>query len=107
MTTILDTLRAINAYPVPAATFERIATLRGLTLEDEITQPLLASTAYRLATADMLRWLADAPNISQGGQNYSFSDQQRARFRNEADAIMDELQQEQSAIRYGYKGTRL
>ena len=69
MATLLSSLQAINAYPVPQSFFEATAASRGLDLKAEITQEALNSKAYRLARADVLMWLSEAPNVSQGGQS--------------------------------------
>lgn len=107
MATVLDTLKAINAYPIPPSTLTRVATARGLDLNATATKEGMRGEEYRLATADLLLWLADAPNIAQGGQHYSFSEDQRARFRSDGQAILDELEPDTKHAKYGYKGSRL
>ena len=54
-------------------------------------------------------WLSKAPNISQGGQSYSFSEDERKDFRNEAKGLYDECGEDKADIlpKFGYKGTRL
>ena len=108
-TTVLEALRGVNAYPVPIRTLEEIAMARGLSLALEATQEVLLGKAYKLAKADLLLWLSYAPNISQGGQSYSFSDEQRTQFRDFAYATYSEYGEDTAAIRptYGYKGSRL
>ena len=108
MATLLSSLRAINAYPVPQSFFETSAASRGLDLNAKITQEALKSREYRLAYADVIMWLSKAPNVSQGGQSYTFDDDQRRDFRNEALAIYDELGEDNAPKTiYGYKGSRL
>lgn len=109
METILESLKSVNAYPVPLRTFVEIAERRGLSLTSEATQADLRGKDYKLATADLLLWLSLAPNISQGGQSYSFTDEQRQQFRNRANALFDEFGEETSSVQptYGYKGSRL
>lgn len=110
MVTILDSLKGVNAYPIPLRTIIKIAERRGVSLIEEATQETLKGRNYNLAVADLLLWLSLAPNVSQGGQSYSFSDEQRAQFRNRAYAIYDEYQDADSAVNkpiYGYKGSRL
>lgn len=109
METILESLKGVNAYPVPLRTLVEIAERRGLSLTSEATQADLRGKDYKLATADLLLWLSLAPNISQGGQSYSFTDEQRQRFRNRANALFDEFGEETSSVQptYGYKGSRL
>ena len=108
METILESLKGVNAYPVPLRTLVEIAERRGLSLTSEATQAELRGKDYKLAT-DLLLWLSLAPNISQGGQSYSFTDEQRQQFRNRANALFDEFGEETSSagITYGYKGSRL
>lgn len=109
MKTILESLKGVNAYPVPLRTLVEIAERRGLSLTSEATQAALRGKDYKLATADLLLWLSLAPNISQGGQSYSFTDEQRQQFRNRANALFDEFGEETSSVQptYGYKGSRL
>lgn len=109
MATLLSSLKGINAYPVPLRTLEEIAAGRGLDLNGEATLEVLRSKDYRLAKADILMWLANAPNISQGGQSYSFSEEQRAYFRRRADALYAECEEEESLSKpkFGYKGKYL
>lgn len=106
MATIVETLRALTAYPIPMSTLVSIAEGRGLSSYDFVDA---ASSEMRKATADVYMWLANAPDVSQGGQNYSFTDEQRKRFRQQAKAIYEatgEAAASKTTI-YGYKGTRL
>lgn len=109
MITISEALKGTNAYPVPATKLEEVAVLRGLTLTDTATQDVLTSRAYKLAKADILLWLSHAPNITQGGQSYSFTDEQRQQFRNQAKTLYNECGEVSAATKpiYGYKGSRL
>lgn len=109
--TILDALRSISAYPIPLRTLSETAEYRGVVLEAEPTAEVMTAKAYRLATADLLLWLAFAPNISQGGQSYSFDAAQRLEFRRRANATYKVLEpdKEDAAVcaTFGYKGDRL
>lgn len=109
MATLLSSLRAVNAYPVPQSFIETAAASRGLDLTAEITQDALKSKEYRLAYADLLMWLSQAPNVSQGGQSYSFDNEQRLKFRNMALSIYGEYEEEDNTPKttYGYKGSRI
>lgn len=100
-------LAGLNAYPIPPHALQGIGVARGLDLDAEATQDGVKDRAYRLAYADVLMWLAGAPDVAQGGQSYSFTDEQRNRFRAEAQSILDELEAEQRTTIYGYKGSRL
>lgn len=110
MATVLEALKAVSAYPVPLRTLVETAEQRGLTLSVEATKEVLSGRDYRLAYADLLLWLSSlAPNITQGGQSFSFTDEQRQQLRNQAQALYDELDEESAAAKpiYGYKGSRL
>nr|DAT92805.1 MAG TPA: hypothetical protein [Caudoviricetes sp.] len=111
METVLESLKGVNAYPVPLRTLDEIAEKRGVLLTNEATQEMLKSRAYNLAVADLLLWLSLAPNVAQGGQTYSFSDEQRTQFRNRAHGLYKDYMAENEAGTpkpiYGYKGSRL
>lgn len=111
MPTFLDALKSVSSYPIPMRTLEEVALRRGVDIQREVFSSILRSTSYRLATADLLMWLSVAPNVSQGGQTYSFTDEQRQQFVKRANAIYNDLEDshgeaENKAV-YGYKGTRL
>jgi hypothetical protein len=109
MATILESLKGVNAYPIPLRTLVQTAELRGLTLGDEATQAVQRGKAYNLAKADLLLWLSLAPDITQGGQSFGFTDEQRKQLRNQANGLYDEFEEESSSMQptYGYKGSRL
>lgn len=111
MSTILEALKGINAYPIPLRTLDEVAERRGLDLCSEATKEAMAGADYNLALADLLMWLSFAPNISQGGQSFSFTDEQRLQLRNRARALQDQFMDEEEAQQnkpvYGYKGSRL
>ena len=105
---VLSSLKSINAYPVPEETFAEAAIRREIDLESEATKELLTSKEYRLTRADILRWLAGAPNISQSGISYSFTAEERAAFLEEANDIYLEYEDEYAQqTKYGYKGSKL
>ncbi|MBO4778030.1 MAG: hypothetical protein J5588_06000 [Bacteroidales bacterium] len=107
--TVQDGLRSINEYPIKGAVLSSIATLRGITLTAELTEATMKSKAYRLATADVYKFIAFAPNISQGGVSVSFTDAQRNEFKRIANSIYGELGEEtvETATVFGYKGSSL
>ena len=110
MATILEALKGVNAYPVPLRTLVENAERRGLDLSAEATKELLNGADYNLVVADLLLWLSFAPNISQGGQSFSFSDEQRVQLRNRANALYREFDATEAGTPkpiYGYKGNRL
>ena len=108
MATVLEALKGINAYPIPMRSIEDAAEYRGIVLSDEASQEKMQSAAYKLAQADLLLWLSLAPDVSQGGQSYSFTDEQRVQFRNRANALFRECDDSgQTKSIYGYKGSKL
>lgn len=110
MATILEALKGVNAYPVPLRTLVENAERRGLDLSAEATKELLNGANYNLVVADLLLWLSFAPDISQGGQSFSFSDEQRVQLRNRANALYKEFDATEAGTPkpiYGYKGNRL
>lgn len=105
MATIVEGLKSLNAYPIPMQTLVCIAEGRGLSPYDTKDD----TAEYRLATADVYMWLSNAPDVSQGGQSFSFTDEQRKHFRQRAQSIYG-AEGESKATKhtiYGYKGTRL
>lgn len=107
--TNLEALKSVNAYPIPPRTLMETAARRGVMPEDEATQESLHGKEFRLAKADLLLWLSTAPNITQGGQSFSFTDEQRKDFRRQAYAAYAALEARQEAVcaTFGYKGDRL
>jgi hypothetical protein len=104
----LEALKSVNSYPIPLRTLVETAERRGLTLTDSATKEGLRSKEYRLSVADLLLWLSLAPNVTQGGQTFSFTDEQRKQFRKDAQAIFDEFDDDLAPkTTFGYKGSRL
>ena len=105
--TAFEIINGINAYPIPTGTIGGFALNRGVDLDAQATAALVASREYNLLRADVLTWLSYAPNISQGGQTYSFSEEQRTQFRAEAQALYSEFETNKPKAKFGYKGDRL
>ena len=105
---ILDALKGINSYPIPLRTLLEVALRRGVDVYGEMEKDVLVSREYNLCKADLLLWLSYAPNVTQGGQSYSFTDEQRVRLRGMAHQLYDEYGEEDAPRTvYGYKGKRL
>lgn len=104
MTSVLDSLKSLTTYPIPLAALENIAALRGLELDWEVGST--QEKDFLLAKADVLTWLSLAPNVTQEGISYSFTDKQRENYLQLANSIKDEYSEElPKAVKYGYKGT--
>lgn len=104
----LTSLKSLSAYPVPSAALLDIAEGAGLAPDTEMTQEVRQSASYRRAKARVYLYLADAPNVSQGGISFSFSEGERNRMRKLAEALLDDLgESNPSGIDYGYQGEDL
>lgn len=75
MKTVLETLKARVPY-VPVGAIEAIAVLRGIydSLQEEITPQVMGSKAFVLCEADMMKYLATVPNVSEGDVSISMGD---------------------------------
>lgn len=110
MATIFDSLKSVNGYPFPRTEIEVVAIKRGITLSDEFTSKVAKSDSYRLAQADLWRWVSTAPNISQGDVSFDILYSDRERLREMANAVYNELGEaagETGKVSFGYKGSKL
>jgi hypothetical protein len=112
MATILESLKSVSGYPVPESTISDVAIKRGLNLAEVATPVVLNSSAYRLARADILRWVSFAPNVQQADVRYDLLFSDREQLRKQANAIYCELGDEayideESKTKFGYKGSKL
>lgn len=106
---VAQSLRSISAYPIPTATLQDIAEGVGLAPDAELTQEVRRSREFRRAQARTYLFLAEAPNVTQNGVSFSFSEEERRRLRGRGEAILDEMGEEDAGngITYGYKGEEL
>lgn len=89
---IHEALRQINLYPVPDGTIINVCEKRELLPAAEITNEIRFSAAFKLATADIYKWLAFCPSsISENGISFSISEADRKRFLDEANRIYEDL----------------
>jgi len=107
MATISESLRGITAYPLPNKTILGVTMRRGLVDSSEVTRAIMLSKGYRLAEADLLKWLSKAPDVSEGGVSFSFSQKERDSFTREADSIYSEYGEPTINDTYGYIGEDL
>lgn len=106
--TIKQALKGVTNYPVQDDTLQGIALCRGLSLESEATAEVLNSESYALATADIYSWLAIAPNVSEGGVSFSFTQREKETFRSVARSIYQTYGiNKPGIVTYGNKGDRL
>ena len=114
--TLTNHLQGLSAYPIPKRTIDMIAVKRNTYAEQDVTYRYRDEWLQRtvsLCEADVYAWLSMAPDVTQGGQSYSFSDSERAAFRRKANALYRACGEEESVISdgkapaYGYKGDKL
>lgn len=104
-----ELLKSINTYPIPENIILEAALKNGLYAGEEVTKELVESGSYRLAQAHIYTYLAGAPNITQNGISFSFSDEQRSFFLKTAKAIKDNegVESPENGQGYGYMGEDL
>lgn len=106
---VSELLQSVNAYPIPDNIIMEAGVRYGLDLEAESTQDIIQSSGYKLAKADVYTYLAGAPNVTQNGISFSFSEDQRKYFLNVASSIRTEegVEDATSVQKYGYMGEYL
>lgn len=112
MRTVCELLRSVTNFPISANTLEALALKRGLDLNDSADAEIVKSRAYLLTEADIYRWLYLVANMSQGGQSYNFTAEDKEHFRLEANKTYrlfgeDDMILKETSAKYGYKGSRL
>lgn len=107
--TILESLKSLSGYPLPQLSLENVVEEAGLTASQGITAAVRRSASYKRAKARVYLMLAEAPDVSQGGISYSFSDEDKKQFRIQAQALLDEVGDDTSAVsdNYGWMGENL
>jgi len=106
---VLQSLRSLSSYPIPTATIEDVAEGVGLAIDTELTQELRKDKRFKRAQARVYMFLSEAPNVSQGGISYSFSEEERRRFRLRAENLFEQIGDaaSEAGVEYGYKGEDL
>ena len=107
--TILESLKSLSGYPLSRLSLTDIAEEQGLGVDAEATNEVRAGKAYKRAKARVYMMLAQAPDVSQGGITYSFSDEDKKLFRTQALALLDEVGDDSSLLgdNYGWMGEDL
>lgn len=105
---INQALRSVTTYPLTADFLESVAVGAGLSLEDMATEELLNSRVYKKALGRIYLYLAEAPNVSQGGISFTFSESDRVRYERKGNELLREATSgAEGNTRYGYKGENL
>ncbi len=101
-----DAVKALSGYPIPATAIDNIIDEAGLDAEADITKEVRMGYEYRKAKALVYAFLAEAPNVTQGGVSYTFSEDERSRFAKKSNSILAELGEDEAgtAIQCGYIG---
>lgn len=112
MRTVCELLRSVTNFPISMNTIEALSLKRGLDIGAAPDAEIVQSPAYRLTEADIYRWLYMVANMSQGGQSYNFTAEDKEHFKNEANRTYrlfgeDDKIIKGTSIKYGYKGSRL
>ena len=103
--TVIEALKALNAYPVPSVTLKSIAEAEGFLPDSELTLEERNGKGFRRATAAIYRWLSAAPTVVQNGVQFSFTDADRKRFAQKAASILDALDEtDEEEYECGYVG---
>jgi hypothetical protein len=72
--TIHEAIKATVGYEIPDSTAQLILLKRGLKTTDEVTQEILNSKDFELATADCCKWILTCPDVKEGSLSISMSD---------------------------------
>lgn len=107
--TILESLKSLNGYPLSQLSLVNIAEEQGLSADGSATPDVRKSAQFKRAKAKVYLLLAEAPDVSQGGITYSFSDEDKKQFRIQAQALLEEVGDDTSAVgdNYGWMGEDL
>jgi hypothetical protein len=105
--TVIEALKTVSNYPIPTAVLERIAVARDLEPTGVMNAVSFTESKYRLAEADTMLWIADAPNFTEGGVIISFSGKEKDLLRSKAHSIYKGFNETVNDISYGYIGTSL
>lgn len=102
-------LQSINAYPIPANIIMEAGIKYGLDIEADATKEIVQSSGFNLAKADIYTYLAGAPNVTQNGISFSFSEDQRTYFLSVASSIRKDegVEDPTTGQGYGYVGEDL
>lgn len=105
MSSISKSLQSINSYPIDVVQIEVVCLNRSLLVTDEYTAVIGASNNYRLATADILRWLSNHPNLVEQEVGINNAPAIKKQMRDDANKIYGELGDPLfTGFNYGFTG---
>ena len=102
---VVEVLTHMSNYPIPYSVAEVACVAYGIDVESELTFDLSNSDSFRKAKAQIYFYLASAPNVSQNGTSFSFSQDERELFLKYYSNLMNG-EDEVKAVdgNFGYKG---
>lgn len=108
--TIIQSLKSLSGYPIPSIVIEDIVDSEGLHINDVINAETRNSNAFKRCQAKVFTFLSEAPNVSQGGISFSFSEVERLRLKTKAGDILSAIGDKSAnelKVTFGYKGENL
>lgn len=90
--THFEVLKSNSSYPIDESVIDGMALRRGLDLTIDASKDSLQSDPFRLTEADVLVWLANAPNVTEGGVSFDILYSTRTAMKAQAQAVYDELE---------------
>ena len=106
---ILQSLKSLSGYPLSQLSLENAIEEAGLMAASEADANVRQSAPYKRAKAHVYLMLAEAPDVSQGGISYSFSDEDKKHFRTLAQGLLDETGEDTTTFsdNYGWQGENM
>ena len=106
---ILESLQNLSIYPIPEAALQDIAEGAGLDINADLSAEIRNGKSMKRAKARVYLFLSEAPDIRQVDISYSFTDEDRKRFRTKAQSILEEIGDDSdgNGVAYGYMGSDL
>lgn len=106
----IEALQTINAYPIPAEVVIALSAECGLDYEATIDSDVMQSGPYNRVKGRLYLWLAEAPNVTQAGISFSFSERERKTLKNKGNALLSSVGEDLQSTtgeQYGYMGESL
>lgn len=88
MATVIDSLRSISGYPIPANVFEDALDANELDGCAYADADVRNSPQFKRAKASIYTYLSLAPNVSQGGVSFSFTSKEKDAFKRMAESLL-------------------
>jgi len=106
---ILESLQSLSVYPIPTVALQDIAERVGLDINADLTSDIRDGKSIKRSKAYVYLFLSEAPDIRQVDISYSFTDEDRKRFKTKAQSILEEIGDDsgENGVAYGYMGADL